>query len=619
MNGYMGKLLSVDLGTGTVETREVSEGLLRTFVGGKGLGARLLYEWLPAGCDPLGDDNVLMFLTGPLTGTQAPAMRGCVVTKSPLTGTFLDSYYGGHFSPEIKYAGYDGIVIRGRAARPVYLWVDDDRVELRDATHLAGLDTVQTNWAIKDELGDASVKVACIGPAGEQGVRYALVSCEYNRQAGRGGAGTVMGAKRLKAVAVRGTRLVRVGDPEAFGAAVAKAYGELNEETTGAFTAEGTAGSIPFANEAGLLPVRNYQDGVFDEADGLGAGAQVEALWERDVACAGCPIRCSKTGRLRGGRHAGTTSDAVEYENLAMLGSNLGISDIRAVTRLAERCDALGLDGMSTGGAIGFAMEAYERGVLGTSDAEGRELRFGDAEAAAYLVEAIAFGRGRLGKLLGQGVKRAAEELGGEAGSFAVHIKGLECPAWGPRSVPGMALALATADRGGCHQRAFPILYEVGGQWKGEPVDRLGLTHKGEIVAHLQNYLAALDTLVKCDFAQYGIQEDTYRALLAAATGMELSREGLLELGERVWNMVRLFNIREGFARKDDTLPRRFLTEPLPSGPYKGTVVREQDLQALLDDYYRVRGWDADARPLPETLDRLGLGELVDAPARAAG
>ncbi len=606
---YMGQFLKIDLTRGRVETMPVDPDLQRRFIGGKGVGARLLYDLAPPQCDPLGPDNPLLFMTGPLTGTRAPAMRGCVITKSPLTGTFLDSYFGGHFSPEIKYAGYDGLIFTGRSETPVYLWIDDDRVEIRDAAHLEGKDTFETNHALKAELADPTVKVACIGPAGERAIRYALIACEYNRQAGRGGAGAVMGSKGLKAIAIRGTRSVQVADRTAFNAAVKTACSQLNEETTGAFTLDGTAGSIPFANETGLLPVRNYRDGVFGGAEGLGPEAQREKLWQRDLACAGCPIRCSKMGKIRTGKYAGIVSDAVEYELLGLLGSNLGISDIRAVTHLAHQCDAIGIDGMSAGGAIGFAMELFEKGVIGPEDTGGVDLAFGSVAAADHLLDAIALRKGRLGHLLGEGVRRAAEALGGDAPDMAVHIKGLEYPAWGPRGVPGMALATATADRGGCHQRAFPILNEVEGRWKGEPITQLGLEKKAAIVVEQQNDLAALDTLVKCDFAQYGIERPTYLDLLAAAAGRRLSVEDLNILGERVWNQVRLFNIREGFSRKEDAIPKRFMTDPLPSGPRAGHRITPADMDRLVSDYYALRGWDENGKPRPETLERLGLAE----------
>lgn len=608
---YQGKFLVVDLSEGKSTILPLSEELKTKFVGGKGFGARLLYDLVPAGADPLGPDNVLMFMPGPLTGTAAPGMRACVVTKSPLTGTFVDSYHGGHFTQEIKYAGYDGLIVRGRAAQPVYLFIDDDRVEIRSAERFWGKDTFAASRGIKEELGDETVKVACIGPAGENLVRFALICCEYNRQAGRGGTGAVMGSKNLKAVAVRGTKPVFVANTEAFLAAAWKGQEEArNSDATKALTVEGTASAILFANDEGLLPHRNFADGQFSDCVKLAHEAQNEEIWLRHVGCASCPVSCSKIGVIRSGPHAGTVSDIVEYETSALMGANLELSNIREVAYLVQQCDALGLDGMSAGGVIGFAIEAFQKGIITTADTDGQELAFGDAKAVGYLVDLIAHRRGRLGWLLGEGVKRAAAELGQGSEAFACHTKGLETPAWGPRSSPGMGLAYATADRGGCHQRGFPLNYETGGEWEGEQVERLGLKHKAAILAYLQNYLAGLDTLVKCDFVAFGITGETYAAMLSAALGVEYSEADLVKLGERVWNMIRLFNWREGFRRRDDSLPPRFMTEPLPNGPCAGHLISESDLNKMLDEYYQIRGWDREGRPLPDKLAELGLENL---------
>lgn len=618
MSSYMGKLLYVDLSAGTSSEMKLDPRLIENFVGGKGFGAKILYDLLPAGCDPLSPQNILMFMPGPLTGTLAPAMRGCVVTKSPLTGTFADSYFGGHFAQEIRFCGYDGIVIAGAASKPSYLWIDDGKVEIRSAAGIWGLDTFATVDRIREELGDLSVKTACIGPAGEKMVSFALINCEFNRHAGRAGTGAVMGSKNLKAVVLRGSKPVIPADAPGFSDTVDQAYKELAEdETIASFTADGTPASIDFANEEQLLPTNNYYDGSFEGAAGLNAEAQRKDFWLRNVACAGCPIACGKVGIIKRGRRKGLVTDVVEYETASMIGSNLGISDVREVAYLVKKCDALGLDGMSAGGVAGFAIEAFQKGLITAADTGGLELKFGDAASADYLLETIASREG-LGDLLAKGVKVAAQELNGGSDAFAVHVKGLESPAWGPRSVPGMGLALATADRGGCHQRAFPILYEVGGEWNGEAVNRSALNGKGEIVAHLQNYLAALDTLVKCDFAAYGIKDSTYCRLLETAVGKEWNVEKLMLLGERIWNQVRLFNLREGFTRAEDTLPKRFTEEPLPEGPFEGQRITLQDLDQLLDEYYAVRGWDSSGKPTDQKLKTLGLDQmpaLVQAPA----
>ncbi len=603
----MEKLLYVNLSKKQVTEITINHRLEEEFVGGKGFGAKILYDLLPPGCDPLSPQNVLMFMTGPLTGTLAPAMRGCVVTKSPLTGTFADSYFGGHFAQEIRYCGFDGIIITGKAAESSYLWISDGTASIHPAQEIWGLDTFAAVEKIRELVGDQSVKTACIGPAGENMVSHALINCEYNRHAGRGGTGAVMGAKNLKAIALRGTKTLAPADQNGFMTIVDQAYKELAEsEEVQSFNSDGTAGSIDFANLEQLLPTYNYYDGTYNEATRLNGEAQRRTFWLRNTACAACPIACGKVGSIRRGRHKGLISDVVEYETAAMLGSNLGISDIREVAYLVKKCDALGLDGMSAGGVAGFAIEAFQKGLLNSGDTEGHPLEFGNVSAVDYLLEKIAF-RSGIGNLLAKGVKEAAKELNRGAEDFAVHVKGLESPAWGPRSVPGMGLALATADRGGCHQRALPVLYEIGGEWKGEMVERHGLKYKGEIVVHQQNYLAALDTLVKCDFGQYGIKAETYCHLMETALGRPWDVEKLMKLGDKIWNQIRLFNLREGFSREDDTLPKRFTEEPLPEGPYQGELITKTNLDQMLDDYYAVRGWDDFGKPTEDKLKELGL------------
>jgi aldehyde:ferredoxin oxidoreductase len=605
----MGRLLAINLGTGEVRAIPLPDWFRSVFVGGKGFGAKLLYDLLPPGEDPFSSRNPLLFLTGPLTGTLAPAMRACVVTKSPLTGIFLDSYFGGHFGQEIKYAGYDGLIILGRASEPVYLWIENDVVEIRPASDLWGLDTFRTSARIKEALGDQDARVACIGPAGENRVRYALISCDHNRQAGRGGAGAVMGSKNLKAIVIRGHRVVRVQDPPRFREAMIQARAELRaSEEVRALTEVGTPGAISFANELGLLPCRNYADGSFDRAEAVGDRGQSRHLWLRNVACSACPVACGKLGRVRTGPYRGTPTD-VEYESAALLGSNLMIGDTRALGYLCYLCDALGLDSMSSGGVIGFAMEAAHRGLI-QPDYFGQPLAFGNMESAAALIGDIAHRRGSLANLLAEGVRRAAAELKAIV-PLAQHIKGLECPAWGPRGAPGIALALMTADRGGCHQRALPLGHEFGrAEWQGRPVEQLALADKASLICYLQNYLAGLDTLVKCDFGNFGIALGTYVALFNAATGEDWCEEDIPVVGERIWNLIRRLNLREGLDPASDTLPRRFMEEPLPNGPSRGHRFTHQDLDFLRGEYYRERGWDGSGRPTTEKLRALGLEDL---------
>ena len=504
MTAYTNKFLVIDLSCESIDIIPVPEELKQAYIGGKGFGAKFLFENVLPGTDPLGPDNYLMFMTGPLTGTLAPAMRGCVVTKSPLTGIFLDSYFGGSFSPEIKYAGYDGILIKGTASKPSYIWIDDDRVEIRDAKGIWGTDALVSNRMIKAQLGDESIKIAGIGQAGENLVSYALISCEFNRQAGRGGAGAVMGSKNLKAIAIRGTHPVSVHDPKGFKQACEEALQELDQSPDIAVLREaGTAGFVEYANETGLLPHKNYQNGTFSKAANLGDKGQSRHLWLGSNACMGCPIYCSKIGAVRTGRYKGIVTDIVEYESAGLMGSNLDISDVRAVAHLVKLCDCYGMDSMSTGTVIGFAMEACEKGMIDAP--AGIEIKFGSVEAAEYLIHAIAKRQEGLGDLLSQGVKSAAQHIGKNASDIAVHTKGLETPAWGPRGVSGMGLAYMTTDRGGCHQRGFPASYELEGQWEDQVLDPLSVEGKATMVIALQNYSAGTDTLVKCDFGTSGI------------------------------------------------------------------------------------------------------------------
>ena len=606
-DGYMGKFLVADLTTQTAYPVMVPEWLKTDYVGGKGFGAALLWEITPKGTDPLGPDNVLMFMTGPLTATAAPSMRACVVTKSPLTGLYLDSYFGGRFGPEIKYAGYDGLIIFGKASEPTILWICDDKIEFKSAKEIWGLDTIETNRRVKKALGEPGAVVAAIGQAGEHQVLYSLISCEPNRQAGRGGAGAVMGSKNLKAVAIKGSRLVRVNDLEGFKAACRKACDEiLNSETCQALTDSGTSNAVPWSSEVGTLPYKNFFEQVNPKADRLGDVGQKKHLFLGKAACFGCPIRCSQMGAVRTGKFAHLITDIVEYESAALMGSNLGIEDVRAVAHLVKMCDAYGLDSMSTGVVIGFAFEAAVNGVI--RGPQGVGLDFGSVAGAEYLIKTIAFQADDMGRLFSQGVKRAALALGRGTERYAQHVKGLELPGWAPRGTPGMGLAYMTADRGGCHQRGFMVAYELGGKpYQGAPVDTYGLKGKAEILISEQNYLAGTDTLVKCDFGAFGVSAQTYAALMTSATGRCVTGEFWSSIGERIWNRTRLYNLREGLDPADDTLPGRIVDEPLPGGPHKGKCIRKADMAFMLQDYYRLRGWDENGRPAIETLDRMGL------------
>ena len=602
MTSSFNRYLQIDLGAGTWSTFALPDKVLETYLGGKGVGAYLLAKHQDPRAEPFDPANPLIFVAGPLTGTRAPSMRSLAVFQSPVTRLFTDSHFGGFFGQQIKYAGYDGLLLTGRSPKPCVLEINDNQVAIKDASHLWGLDTYETYEQLRPEYPEKEWRIACIGPAGENRVKFAAIDCDPHRQAGRGGGGAVMGAKNLKAIVVRGTGKVEVADPEAFQQFLKATLASMKENSyIIGFREGGTAASIPWAHEEGLLPTRNFQRGSFAGAAGLDDAAQRARYWYKDVACAACPIACTKLGRLKEGRFEGMEGDSLEYESAAMLGANLEIGDTGEAVCLGLTCDLLGMDTISAGAVLSFACEAAEKGLL---DAD---VRFGDVDSLLALLNDIANRRGA-GDLLAEGVREAAAKLGADAAHFAIHVKGLELPAWGPRGVPGMGLAYMTADRGGCHQRAFPILFEAGGEtWKGQSYERLTLEGKAQLVAEVQNRLAGLDTFTTCDFARYGISDEEYLDMLAAGTGRRLSLDELYQLGARIWNLTRLFNLRAGLRTEQEDLPRRFKDEPLPDGPAAGHHFSEADIAALRADYYAVRGWSTDGVPSPETLAALGV------------
>ncbi len=609
--GYQERFLHIDLTEGEIRTSGLSEGLIEKFIGGRGFAARMMWDFVGPEADPLSLDNVLMLLPGPLTGTVAPCMRSLVAFKSPLTGTYCDCFHGGFLGPEIKYAGYDGIIITGRANYPVYLYIEDDEVQIRDAKHLWGLNTYALYEVLHRELG-GRFELACIGLAGEKLVRFALIDCSPHRQAGRGGGGAVMGSKNLKAMVVRGSHRIEVAQPGPFMTALRLAHEKLRQGLEAAgFNEYGTVGGVVDDSEKGALPTYNFQRASFSGAEGINGPAHKERLWIRNIACMGCPIACGKMSVIRRGRHRGVISDNVEYESTATLGSNLGIDRVEDLQYAAYLCDLYGMDTMSTGGVVGFAIEAYKRGIISKGDLGGLEIDFGAARAIHELIEKIAR-REDVGNLLAEGVKRASESLGGEAPRFAMHTKGLETPGYEPRGLPGHALGYATADRGGDHERGYLVHYEMRGKlWQGKPVDRFAREGKAEILIDSQNRTAGNDTLIACHFAGE-VTEEVYTELLNAGTGLEIGPDYLALVGERIWNMTRLFNLREGFTRADDDLPLRAKEEGLPDPPVRGQHIPQEDLDRMLDEYYRLRGWNENGVPTEAKLAALGLDVCLD-------
>ncbi|MFQ6064807.1 MAG: aldehyde ferredoxin oxidoreductase family protein [Candidatus Bathyarchaeia archaeon] len=593
--GYAGLVLDVDLTTDRIRKTPTDQFFnTKLFIGGKGLGAVTLWKKLKPKVDPLSPENILMFLTGPLTGTLCPGTRMCVVTKSPLTNTFCDSYVGGHLGAEFKFAGYDALVVRGRSEKPVYLWIKDDTIDLCDAEKLWGLDTFETEEKIRRIQRDPTVRVCCIGPAGERLVRFAHVNTERYRQAGRGGTGAVMGSKNLKAVAVKGTGEIKAHTHDDFDQFAREAYHILlKNPTIRARRRWGTARSVLFASDQDLYPTRNYQEATFEGAEALSAEAMEKQFWVKHKACYGCPVNCGKLGVIRNGPYKGTVLDGIEYETTAMLGANCGISDLEAVAHANMLCDKLGLDTISAGNVIAYAMECYEKGILTEKETDGLQLKFGNQKAMIELLRRIAHRKG-LGNILAEGVKKLSERLGEKAEGFAMHVKGLELPGWGVRAAPRMGLAYATADRGGCHTRAWSASSETA--------------TAAQNIREQQDYGSAADCLVACWFVRDAIGAERYAKMITAATGMRVTEDEFVTVGERIWNLVRMFNAREGFTKRDDTLPKRMLAEPLPSGVAKGQKLPQRKLSRMLDEYYELRGWDRNTgMPTREKLRELKL------------
>ncbi len=591
-----GKLLHADLSSGSFSDHIVPEEVLRQYIGGKGLGIYLLDSLMEPGTGALDPGNVLMFLTGPFTGTTFPTSgRFVVVTKSPLTGMYVDSHAGGHFAKELRMSGYDGIIVTGKCDRPSYIWLDDGKAEIRKAEDLWGKTVDDTVTAVRDST-DPGARVAVIGPAGENLVPIATITIDSDSDktragvAGRGGTGAVMGSKNLKAIAVKGIGSIQLLNESAFREQVTEIIKGINaSDSIHTRRIVGTASLVESMSRTGILPTNNFQQGYFTPIYGL-TSTNLRHYTKRDVACSNCPIVCGKVLEDEG------HPVKVEYESIALLGSNNGIGKMPQLAKAVRVCNQLGLDSISAGVAVSFAMECRQRGIL--PDAP----EFGDSEGQVGLLEDIAYRRG-LGATLAKGVRAAAREIGEGTDHFAIHVKGMELPGYEPRATWGMALAYATSDRGGCHQRAWTVLGELDGLLPRFSTEGMALTVKSA-----QDERAAAYSLVVCDFAPYA--QGRALACLKHVTGWDLSEEEYLLAGERIWNHIRLFNIREaGISRKDDTLPPRMFEDPLPMPPRGEHTVSlaRKDFDRMLDEYYSLRDWDADGRPTEAALKRLGI------------
>ncbi len=585
MNGYADSILYVDLDSGRLDPRPYPKEWKQRYLGGRGIGIRILSDLLDARADPFDPANPLIVASGPLTGSGMPlGSRYDVSTKSPLTGTCTSANSGGFFGAKMKQAGFDAVVITGRSQKPVYLLLEDGRAELRSAGDIWGMTTSMTTSRIQEEIGDPSGRVACIGPAGERLCRIASVMNEGSRAAGRGGVGAVMGSKQVKAIAASGSGKLSISDEER-----AKTIREevrkkiLEHPITGkGLHNYGTAVLVNIINENYILPTKNYQESHFAEADRI-SGEEMAKAGRHGKGCMGCVVGC---GRVANG--AGP-----EYETTWAFGPDLGISDLEAVEKANTLCNELGLDTISTGSTIACAMEMSQRGYI------DEKLPFGDTENLIGLIRQIALREG-IGDELAEGSLRFATKHGHP--ELSMSVKGQELPAYDPRGLQGHGLEYATSVRGGDHIYGYMISPEV----LGSPVKLDPYTDEGKAqwTRTLQDLTAAIDSSGLCLFTSFAIGAPEYAIMVSAVTGLSIDDREFLQIGERVWNLQRLFNLRAGFTKEDDTLPARLLYDPLREGAPKGRVWKRQP---LLDDYYAVRGWDGEGRPTPEKIREMGL------------
>ncbi len=608
MYGWNGKILRVNLTTGETSVEEVDPRMARDFIGGRGWAIRYLYDEMDPRVDPLSPENKLVFATGPLTATPVPTgNRYMVVTKSPLTGALSCSNSGGFFPTEMKRTGFDLFIFEGRAERPVYLWVNDDRVEIRPADHLWGRTVFETEDMLRAET-DPRARVARLGPAGERLAPIAAILNEKHRAAARSGVGAVMGSKNLKAVVVRGTRRIPLARPDELKALSAQVVEEVKQAVAAGkatLRTYGTAYVPPVTNEVGILPTYNFRTGVFHGAEAISGRTLNQKYLIRPKACYGCPIACGRVTRVEDPVFGGE-GEGPEYETIGSLGSACGVDNLAAITKANYVCNELGLDTISAGVTIACAMEMYEQGLIPESDI-GRPLRFGDGEAVVEMVRLAGLREG-FGDLIAQGSYRLASHYGHP--EFSMSAKKQEFPAYDPRGAKGMGLLYATSNIGASHMAGDTAYMEVFGVPK--KVDPLSWEDKPRLVKYFEDIFTIVDAAGLCVFLSirylfeptYNVEPVRISRLMEYATGAGYDEETLLRAGERVYNLERMFLVRAGFSRADDTLPPRMLYEPMPEGPAKGHVV---ELDRMLPEYYRLRGWDENGVPTPEKLAELGL------------
>ncbi len=614
LGGYNGKILRVNLSDNRISVEEIDELFCRKYLGGAGFVSYFLLKELRQGIDPLGPDNKLIFALGPVTGVPLPGSgRNCIGAKSPLTGSIAKSEVGEFWGTELKRAGYDAIIIEGKAEKPVYLWIHDGEASIRDASHLWGMNTKETQQTIRAELGDNLIRVALIGPAGETLVRYACIMNGLYDAAGRGGLGAVMGSKNLKAIGIRGHKALQIAEPEPV--RELRKWLAANMQLVKDFREFGTGAPMIAFEVAGNLPVRNFRDGLFPEVKKIDAQSVKDNIRIGMEACFACTVRCKKKVQVEEPYVVDPAYGGPEYETLASLGSNCGIDNLKAIAKGNELCGAYSLDTISVGGVIAFAMECFENGLLNINDTDGIELRFGNDEAMLRVIELIARREG-IGDLLAEGTARAAERIGQGAQGFAIQVKGLEAGMHEPRVKPGIGLGFMVNPHGADHCcNLHDTMYTVASDWKVMELKHLGIPgplpsddigpRKVAMFRLVQLKQILLDSLVVCLFLPYSLEQ--IADVVAAVTGWDTSVMELLRVAERTLTTARLFNVREGFTPADDILPQRFFL-PKTDGVLADKPLDAMELQKAKSYYYTLMGWDASTGiPAPEKLEELGI------------
>ena len=605
MYTYTGKVLHVDLASGRSKITTFNDDFAKAYIGGTGFGIKTLIDNHKPGIAPFDPENPLIFTVGAVTSTMVPcaSSKFGVFAKSPASNLLGEAYSTGQWGAELRFAGYDILVIKGKSPKPVYLWIDDESVQTMDASSLWGTTTWEAEEIIRKELGDQLIRVSGIGQGGENLARVACLMNDHFRAAGRTGLGAIAGSKNLKAVAVRGTHDIKVAEPEKLLELCLDLYERCKGPATSKYRGLGTAANVLTMNAQAALPTRNYQSATFEGAETISGEYLNEHFVTKIQGCTACPCRCEHIAEVSEGPFKGAIA-RVEYEPTMAFGSYCGVDRLEPVIKAIEYCNLYGVDAIGTGIIIGFGMECYEKGLITKDDTGGLELEFGNGEAMVEMVKKIAL-REDIGDVLAEGVKLASEKIGQGSEQFAMHIKGVEVTGYEIRGLKTCALGYAVSRRGADHQRHGSYGWDLGGKVDRFTVDK----GRGKLVMGDEDNYCIFDSMILCKFTRGIWNNDLIAKVYSLVTGIPMTGKELVTAGERISNLARLYNIREGLTRKDDTLPPRVMSEPIPSGIAKGSYVKPEELDILLDGYYEARGWTKAGVPTATKIKELGLDE----------